>query len=139
MAAKKEEFELITFYGNWADEMDIQSFNIKPKGYLKELISMSKLVFKSHKEIEIYVGTNEIIYFTEEDPENPYRDTLRSTLSATEIPEKDKNVIEKYFDISTSSFNIDVLEKIADILVDLLPKEDSDIKVFPLLLSHLSE
>ena len=52
----EKNYELVKFHANWADELDINSFSIKPEGYLKELAEK----YKSKIPDKVYIALCEI-------------------------------------------------------------------------------
>lgn len=144
MAVKKEDtpkFELIKFYGNWADEMDVHSFTVKPLGFLEELVTLSEEYLKEAEEIELHVGSNEIIYFSKENPDHPYRSTVKSTFQAEEISSEDRETLVKLFNLKDAFvFNIDVFGRLAENLLSGLSLKDEEIlKSYPLIHKELFE
>ena len=117
------EYELIKFSSNWADEMDITAFYIKPKGYLKELLSLQEIIFKRQPVFTIYVGSNQDITFTEKEDIGSGHDTFENSFSSQEMSLEEKNIFDKFFKDLSRGFGEDVLYNIEESLFDV---EDLD-------------
>lgn len=91
------EYELIKFYDNWSDEMDIYYFCLRPEGFFEKFEEVVNEYFKFEDSLELHIGSNEEI-------------TYRSASEVLNSFEA-KN-IKNLFNIDTSSYSygIDTLE-----------------------------
>lgn len=117
------EYELIKFSSNWADEMDIRTFYIKPKGYLKELLSLQERMFKNRPVFTIYVGSNQEITFTEKENRSSSHDTFENSFSSQQMTLEEKNIFDKFFKNLNRGFGKDILYNIEESVFDV---EDLD-------------
>ena len=119
------EYELIIFGANWADEMDINSFSIRPKGYLKELLELQSNLFEDDKDYEVYVGSNQNITFSKIEEPGAGKTTLEESLYCKPLTENEKNTLEKFFGVDKTfgyDFLFSVEDKIADSVESIDPK-----------------
>lgn len=116
--------KLITFDGNWADEMDFNSHLIVEEGSqdwenLKKVQSYSKETLKDTGWICVGLGSNEDV---------EYDDCLElyNQLVIQDITEEEAEVIKKYFGNEAGAASIDyVLENIIE-SVENSDEEDED-------------
>lgn len=108
----EKNYELIKFYGNWADELNIYSFSIKPKGYIKEVFKILEEYFKNNNELSFYCGSNQKLIF-----EN--LEEVSENFVVTEITEEDSNTLKNLFDLNnTFTFNFNILYSLISYSVD---------------------
>lgn len=107
------EYELIKFYDNWADEMDIYSFYLRPKGFFEKLKEVVNKYFKYEDSLELYVGTNEEITYGS-------ASEVLNSFYVTNISEEEAKTIKKLFNIDTSSYpyGIDTIECLLDTVLE---------------------
>jgi hypothetical protein len=83
-----EDYVLVKYGDNWADEFDVNSTWVVRKPVWEEW--KTRVVTKITNEVEIYFGTNE--YITVDSGE-----AVVKKCKVQEIPESDAKVIAKYF------------------------------------------
>lgn len=130
-----KEYELITFKANWADELDLKSFYIKPKGYLKEFLSLSSNLFRTKSDFKIYVGSNEYLIFNEVKIAGSGNYTFEECFSSYEISIEEKETFNKFFkDLELYGYGNDTtLYSLEDYLLDSLPPiEELSSEEFPI-------
>lgn len=85
-----EKHLLITYHGDWADEMDVHGFFLTTQTRWNNYVEGVREHFENNSEHSYYVGTNEeIIYESAEMVLNDY--------DVKEISSEDAEVIKKYF------------------------------------------
>lgn len=106
--------KLIVTNTNWADEMDIWGFEIVPNNALYEiqLIAINEAL-KYEDNIEIYVGTNEEIYFN--------KDFLRDFI-IKDITQEDVDTLIKLFGSHTKGFSL--FDRLVETSLDILEEHD---------------
>lgn len=95
---------------NYADEFDVQGFEIIEKDRWDRLLSIAEEYFNSEnaEPLELYFGTNEMIYFED------FRD-VQDFFNIKEITDEECQVIEKCFG---KYYGICMFERVADLLID---------------------
>ena len=97
---------LVTYNGNWADEMDISAIHIFDKADWDKVVAFAKS-YKS--EISVCIGTNEEVEF------DNGNDWLRN-MEAKSISDNDAKVIEKHIG---DSFGFDrVIYQVSDLCLN---------------------
>ena len=97
---------LVTYNGNWADEMNISAISIFDKSQWDKIKNFAN-GYKNG--ISVCIGTNEEVEFTDGN------DWL-SNMEVKAITDKDAKIIEKYIG---ESFGFDnVIDRIADLVAD---------------------
>ena len=129
-----EEYELIKFNSNWADEMDVESFYIKPKGYMKEFLSLSKNLFKVEPDFKIYIESNQYLIFNEIKIPGSGNNTFEECFSSNDISIQEKETFDKFFkDLELYGYGNSILYSLEDYLLDSLPSiQELSSKDFPI-------
>lgn len=128
------EYELVKFNSDWADEMDIKSFYIKPKGYMKEFLNLSKNLFKVESNFKIYIGSNQFLIFNEIKIPGSGNPTFEESFSFSDISIQEKETFDKFFkDLEIYGYGNSILYNLEDYLLDSLPSiEELSFKDFPI-------
>lgn len=98
-----EDYVLVKYSGNWADEIDVDGFFTTTRKYYDELISRAREYFKNNTSnaYTYYVGTNEeIIYENIEDVLNSF--------SVTSITEEQYKTLWELFAVYKNDKNHNV-------------------------------
>lgn len=128
------EYELIKFNSNWADEMDVKSFYIKPKGYMKEFLSLSKNLFKVESDFKLYIGSNQYLTFNEVKLPGSGNYIFEDCFSSNDISTQEKETFDKFFkDLENCGYGNNILFSLEEYLLDSLPSiEELSFKDFPI-------
>ena len=107
------EYELIKFYDNWADEMDIYSFCLRPKGFFKKFEEVVNKYFEFEDSLELYVGSNEEIVYES-------ASEVLNSFYVENISKEEATTIKKLFNIEIGSYSygINILESLLDPILD---------------------
>ena len=133
----EKNYELIKFHANWADELDINSFSIKPEGYLKELFDLQSQLFERYPEFRVYVGSNQEITFTEIEVPGSGNPSLEDSLYSEPLNSEEKLVFDKFF--KSEKFGYDFLYCLEDYLIDSLDIDSVTPEEYPVFYSLIKE
>lgn len=133
----EKNYELIKFHVNWADELDINSFSIKPEGYLKELFGLQSQLFERYPEFTVYVGSNQEITFTEIEVPGSGNPSLEDSLYSQPLNSEEKLVFDKFF--KSEKFGYDFLYCLEDYLIDSLDIDSVTSEEYPVFYSLIKE
>lgn len=133
----EKNYELVKFHANWADELDIDSFFIKPYGYLKELFRLQSQLFKRYPEFKVYVGSNQEITFTEIEVPGSGNPSLEDCLYSEPLNSEEKLVFDKFF--KSEKFGYDFLYCLEDYLIDSIDLDSVTSEEYPVFYSLIKE
>jgi hypothetical protein len=93
---KKHEYVIVFFEDNWADEMDINGFCVmSKKEYDKMIDEINGINFEN--ELEVYIGTNESIEYTD-------AQSVLRCLKTKPVTKEEYDVLKKFFKQSYSKY-----------------------------------
>ena len=112
-------YELLEFKANWADELDVYAFYIKPLGFYEEFSNIMENYFKKNIFLKTYIGSNQSIKIS--------KDNFWEIFTSQTLNKKEYEVLTKLF--PQKEFGSDVLDHILDVVIDTIPEED--LKYYP--------